>query len=359
MNVLAKTLTGMALSIVLSSSALAAEKLKIGFIVPNPIGEVGWDHELDRGRQAVAEHFGDKAEIQAVDSVGEGPDSTRVMNKMAAQGADVIFLGSFGHMNDGLKLARRHPDIAVIHAGGYLQHDNFATYAVRHYEGAYLAGMAAGYATESGTIGIIAAFPLPEVVGIMNSYVLGAQSVNPNLGDVKVVWMNSWFDPAKNKASAESLVSQGADVIFSLFPGTPSAVAAAEEMGVYVTVTLSDNTRFAPTRHLAAIQVDFRPIYIAKVQEVMDGKFTGNDTFAGIKDDAVGVAGLSPDLADEQREAILAKQEEIRSGAFHPFQGPITDREGKVVVAAGTSLDDGAIKGMNFLVGGIDTTLPN
>ncbi|MEX3009671.1 BMP family ABC transporter substrate-binding protein [Hoeflea sp. TYP-13] len=352
-------LTAAMLSMGALSAAIADDAFKIGFIVPNPIGDVGWDHELDRGRQAVAEHFGDKVSIQAIDSVGEGPDSTRVMNKMASQGVDMIFLGSFGHMNDGLKLAKQYPDLAVVHAGGYQQADNFATYAVRHYEGAYLAGMAAGYATKSNTLGVIAAFPLPEVVGIMNAYVLGAQSVNPNLNDVKVIWMNSWFDPAKNKASAESLVSQGADVVFSLFPGTPSAVAASEELGVYTTVTLSDNSAFAPTRHLAAIQVDFGPIMIAKVQEAMDGKFVGNDTFAGIGENSVSVAGLSKDLSEEQKSAILAKQDEIRSGGFHPFQGPITDNKGKEAVAAGSKLDDGAVKGMNFLVQGIDTSLPN
>jgi len=341
------------------SPTLADEPFKIGFIVSNPIGEVGWDHELDRGRKEVEKHYGNKVKIQAVDSVGEGPDATRIMNKMASQGNNMIFLGSFGHMTDGIKLAKQNPKLAVIHAGGYLNEVNFATYAAKHYEGAYLAGMAAGYATKNGQLGIIAAFPLPEVVNIMNSYVLGAQSVNKNLKDVKVVWMNSWFDPAKNRASAESLVSQGADVLFSLFPGTPSAVAAAEEMGVYVTVTLSDNTKFAPTKHLAAVQVDFGSIYVAKIDEAIAGNFKGDDTFAGIKEGAVSVAGLSKDLSEEQRASIMAKQEEIRSGAFQPFSGPIVDNTGKVVVAGGTSLDVGGIKGMKFVVKGIDTTLPN
>ncbi len=344
---------------ILAGPAIAADPLKIGFIVPNPIGEIGWDHELDRGRKVMEEHFGDKIEVQAVDSVGEGPDSTRVMNKMAAQGAKVIFLGSFGHMNDGLKLAKQRPDLAVIHAGGYLNAENFATYAPRHYETSYLCGMAAGYATKNGQLGIIAAFPLPEVVGMMNAYVLGAQSVNPDLKSVKVVWMNSWFDPAKNRASAESLIAQGSDVLYSLFPGTPSAISAAEEKGVYVVATLSDSTKFAPSKHLCAGQAHFGAIYIDQINKVMDGSFEGADTFAGVADGAVEVAGLSKDLSDEQRKAILAKQDEIRSGAFKPFTGPIADNTGKEAVAEGASLDTGAIKGMKFLVRGIDTTLPN
>ena len=357
-NALRKLIVTAIISASIATGAYA-EEFQIGFIVPNPIGETGWDHELDRGRQGMAEHFGDKIKVYAVDSVGEGPDATRMMNKLAAQGIDALFLGSFGHMNDGMKLAKQRPELAVIHAGGYLQDTNFATYAVRHYEGAYLAGMAAGYATKSNTLGVVAAFQLPEVLGIMNAYVLGAQSVNENLNDVKVVWLNSWFDPAKNKAAAESLVSQGSDVIFSLFPGTPAAVAAAEEMGVYAVTTLSDSSAFAPTKHLAAVQVDFAPIYISLVQDVMDGKFEGKDTFVGIAKGTVAIAGLSADLSDEQRAAILAKQDAIGAGSFEPFAGPITDNTGKEVVAAGTALDVGGIKSMGFVVQGIDTTLSN
>jgi len=353
-----KTLATISL-IGLAGPAFADDPLSIGFVVPNTIGETGWDHELDRGRREMEAHFADKVSVQAVDSVGEGPDATRVMSRMVAKGAKMLFLGSFGHMNDGIALAKRDPSLAVVHAGGYLNELNFATYAVRHYEGAYLAGMAAGYKTENNQIGVIAAFPLPEVLGIMNAYVLGAQSVNADLKPVKVVWMNSWFDPARNRASAESLVSQDVDVLFSLFPGTPSAVAAAEEMGVYVTTTLSDSTSVAPTKHLAAAQVNFAPIYIDLVQSVLDGKFEGTDTFSGIADGTVEVAGLSPDLSDEQRSAILARQDEIRNGTFEPFTGPISDNTGNEVVAAGASLDVGGIKGMGFLVKGIDTTLPN
>ena len=345
--------------ITLSGPAVADDPLNIGFIVPNPIGEVGWDHELDRGRQVMEAHFGDKIAVTAVDSVGEGPDATRLMNQMVAKGADVLFLGSFGHMNDGLELAKRKSDLAVIHAGGYLSHDNFATYAPRHYETSYLCGMAAGYATENGQLGIIAAFQLPEVIGMMNAYVLGAQAVNPHLKDVKVVWMNSWFDPAKNRASAESLIAQDSDVIYSLFPGTPSAISTAEEKGVYVVATLSDSTQFAPTKHLCAGQTNFGAIYIDMVNSVMDGSFGGGDTFAGIADGAMEVAGLSPDLSEEERQAILDKQEEMRSGAFNPFTGPVMDNAGNEAIAAGVALEDGAIKGMGFVVDGIDTTLTN
>lgn len=341
------------------SGPAVSDPYKIGFIIPNPIGEVGWDREIDRGRQAVSDHFGDKVEVNAVNSVGEGPDATRVMNRMVADGVNMLILGSFGHMNDGLVLARRDPNLSVLHLGGYMNEPNFATLAVRHYEASYLCGMAAGMAAKTGSLGVVAAFPLPEVLNIMNAYVLGAQSVNPDLKPVKVIWLNSWFDPAKERAAAESLVSQGAEVLYSLFPGSPSTVSAAEQLGVYVTVTLSDNTKFAPTKHLCSAQAEFGPALIGKIQDAIDGKFVGNDTFAGVKDGAMGIAGLSADLSEEQKQRITARLEEMRNGTFQPFQGPIVSNTGQTVVAEGESLDDAAIKSMNFLANGIDTTLPN
>ncbi|MDR7224616.1 MULTISPECIES: BMP family ABC transporter substrate-binding protein [Aminobacter] len=359
MKIWVRTLLGAtALGLLLSGPA-ASDPFKIGYIIPNAIGEAGWDHELERGRQAIVDHFGDKVQVNAVNGVGEGPDATRVMNRMAADGTNMLILGAFGLMNDGLVLARRYPDLKVLHYGGYVNEPNFATLALRHYEASYLCGMAAGMAAKTGNLGVVAAFPLPEVLSIMNAYVLGAQSVNPDIKPVKVVWLNSWFDPAKEKAAAESLASQGAEVLYSLFPGTPSTVSTAEQLGVYVTVTLSDNTMFAPTKHLCSAQAEFGPALIRKIQDAIDGKFVGDDTFSGVKDGSMGIAGLSPDLSEEQKKQIMARLEEMRNGSFQPFRGPIMSNTGQEIAAEGTNLDDTAIKSMKFLVKGIDTTLPN
>ena len=108
------------------SGSFAADKLKIGFVYPSPVGDVGWAYELDRGRKAIEEKFGDQVESIVVENIPEGPDAARIMNQFAAQGAKMIMLGSFGYMNDGLKLAKRHPDIKIIHASGYKLADNMA-----------------------------------------------------------------------------------------------------------------------------------------------------------------------------------------------------------------------------------------
>jgi simple sugar transport system substrate-binding protein len=336
----------------------AKEPYKIGFLIPNPIGAVGWSHELDRGRQAIAAHFGKAVQIIMVSNVEEGPDATRVMDKMVADGVNMLILGSFGYMDHGLVLAASHPNLDVLHIGGYKNAKNFATFLARHYEGSYLCGMAAGFAAKGGELGIIAAFPTPEVINIMNAYVLGAQSVNSGLKPVKVVWLNSWFDPAAEKTATESLASQGSNVIYSLFPGSPSTVATAEQLGVYVTVTDSDNRKFAPKKQLCAEQINFGPALIAKVQEGLDGKFLGDDTFWGEKNGVIVAAGLSADLSSADRAKILARQTEIQNGTFNVFQGPIYSNTGTLIVAAGKALDDKQIKSMNFVAKGINTTLP-
>jgi simple sugar transport system substrate-binding protein len=196
------------------------------------------------------------------------------------------------------------------------------------------------------------------VVNIMNAYVLGAQSVNNHLNPVKVVWLNSWFDPAGEKTATESLVSQGSDVVYSLFPGTPTTVATAEQLGVYVTVTDSDNRKIAPTKQLCAEQINFGPALIAKVKEALEGNFLGNDTFWGEQHGVIVAAGLSKDLSSADLAKILARQTAIASGTLEVFHGPIYSNTGELVVAADKTLTDQQIKSMNFVAKGINTTLP-
>ncbi|OED36503.1 hypothetical protein AB833_27780 [Chromatiales bacterium (ex Bugula neritina AB1)] len=339
------------------SQAIAADKLKIGFIYPSPAGDVGWAHELDDGRKAIEAEFGDKVESIVVENIPEGPDAARIMNQFAAEGAKMIMLGSFGYMNDGLKLARRYPDIKIIHASGYKLADNMGNFQTRNYESAYLAGMAAGYVTKTNTIGMVAAYAIPEVVGIINAFTLGAQQTNADVS-MKVVWLNSWFDPSKAQESARSLISQQSDVIFSIYQDTPSVVTVAEEEGVYVVNTSSDMKKYAPTKLLVSMQISWDKHFIEQTQAVLDGTFKGTAFWGGMADDAVSMESWSDDLTTEQRAALDAKVAEIAAGEFHPFNGPVIDQDGAVKIAEGDTISDGDLLGINWLVKGVETKLP-
>ncbi|MFK7858957.1 MAG: BMP family ABC transporter substrate-binding protein [Granulosicoccus sp.] len=339
------------------ATANAQDVFKIGYIYPSPAGDVGWAHELDRGRLAIEEKFGDKVESVVVENIPEGPDAARIMNQMAAQGVDMLMLGSFGYMNDGLKTAQRYKDIDFIHASGYKLLDNLGNFQTRNYESAYVAGMGAGYVTKSNTIGMVAAYAIPEVVGLINAFTMGAQSVNPNIS-VKVVWLNSWFDPSKAQESARSLIAQQSDVIFSIYQDTPSVVTVAEEEGVYVVNTSSDMKAYAPNHLLVSMQISWADYFISQVQASMEDTFEGSAFWGGMADNAVSVESWSDDLSTEQRTALDAKVADIAAGTFHPFQGPVVDQDGDIKIAEGDTMADADLLAINWLVKGVETQLP-
>ncbi|MHA1570218.1 MAG: BMP family ABC transporter substrate-binding protein, partial [Alphaproteobacteria bacterium] len=201
-----------AASLLFAVGTAQAEEITVGFIYPAPVADVGWAKQLDLGREAIEAKFGDKVKTVVVENVPEGPDATRIMNQMVTDGADFVMLGSFGYMNDGLRLAGRNPDVAFLHASGYKQTGNFGTFTPRNYEGFYLGGLAAGMVSKSNVIGVIGAFAIPEVVAEVNAITLAVRSINPDT-EVKIIWLNSWFDPPKAQDAARALVSQGADVL--------------------------------------------------------------------------------------------------------------------------------------------------
>jgi simple sugar transport system substrate-binding protein len=347
-----------ALAGALALPAMAQDKLKIGFLYPSPVADVGWSAELNAGRLAIEEHFGDKVETVSVENVPEGPDAARIMNQMAAQGAGMIMLGSFGYMNDGLKLAQQRPEMTFIHASGYKLAPNLGNFQSRNYESSYLVGMAAGDVTESNVIGIVAAYAIPEVVGMINAFALGLQEINPE-ATVKVVWLNSWFDPPKAQDSARALIAQQADVIYSLYQDTPSVVTVAEEEGVFVINTSSDMKAYAPNWLLASQVADWRSYFIDSVQATLDGTFEGKAFWGGMADGAVDVKSWSDKISAETMGKIEAVSAKLKAGEFHPLTGPIMDQEGAERLAAGVSIADQDMLGINWLVKGVETRLPN
>ncbi|HET9067381.1 MAG TPA: BMP family ABC transporter substrate-binding protein [Amaricoccus sp.] len=357
-GILAAVTAATAGAIPAAGPAAAADPALIGFIYPAPVADVGWAKQLDLGREAVAAEFGDKVKTVAVQNIPEGPDAARVMNQLVTDGAKFVMLGSFGYMNDGLRLARQHPDVDFIHASGFKQTQNFGTFTARNYEGFYLAGLAAGMVTESDTIGIVAAFAVPEVVAEVNAVVLAARKTNPEV-DVRVVWLNTWFDPPKEQEAARALISQGADVLFSLHQDTPSVVNVAQAEGVHVVNTGSDMSAHGPDAVLASVVNDWTGYFVRSVGATLDGSFEGADFRGGLADGTVSVVAWSDDLSAEQRAEIARVEADLESGAAHVFAGPLNDQAGKERAAAGETLPDPEIFSMNWLVEGLGGSLPN
>ena len=333
----------------------ADKKLKVGFIYVGPIGDHGWTYQHDRGRLDVEKAFGDKVETVYVEKVAEGPDAERAITRLARQGAGLIFTTSFGFMEPTLKVAKKFPDVKFEHATGYKRADNVATYSARFYEGRYVIGQIAAKMSKSGVAGYIASFPIPEVVRGINAFMLGAQSVNPDF-KLKIVWVNSWFDPGKEADAAKVLIGQGADMITQHTDSTAPLQIAAEK-GVHGFGQASDMIKFAPKSQYTAIIDDWGPYYVSRVQAALDGSWKSIDVWGGMGDEMVDMAAYTNLPADVAAMA-KATQAKITSGAFHPFTGPITKQDGSAAAAAGEVLDDGTMAGMNWYVKGIDDKLP-
>lgn len=336
-------------------SSVSKAQTKVGFVYVGPIGDHGWTYQHDRARLAVEKALGSKVKTTFVESVKEGPDSERVIRKLASSGHELIFTTSFGFMNPTLKVAKKFENVKFEHATGYKQSKNVGTYSARFYEGRYIAGVIAGKVSETNKIGYVASFPIPEVVRGINAFMLGARSVNPKMS-ISVVWVNSWYDPGKEGDAAKALIDQGADII-TQHTDSPAPLQVAENRGVKGFGQASDMIKFAPKAQLSAIVNNWGAYYVERTNAMMNGSWKSQDVWYGLKE---GMVQMAPYTNMSSDAAALAKKTEdaIRSGALHPFSGPIKDQSGKLVVKAGEIAEAGMLLGMNFYVEGVQGSLP-
>ena len=334
----------------------AAEPLKVGFVYVSPIGDAGWTFQHESGRRQMAEALGDRVSTKYIEMVPEGAEAERVIRQFAADGYGLVFTTSFGYMNPTIKVAKRFPATRFQHATGYKRDKNVGTYNVRFYEGRYLAGIVAGKMTKSNVAGYVAAFPIPEVLMGINAFTLGMQSVNPD-ATTKVIWTNSWYDPGREREAADVLVTQGADMLTHHTDST-AVVQAADEKGVYAVGYHSDMSKYGPRAHLTAVTHHWGDLYTRITREVLDGTWESRDVWGGIAAGMVSLAPMNSSVPADVIEVVKQKEDAIREGAFHPFQGPVRDQKGDVRIAAGTTISDADLLKMDWYVQGVQGKLP-
>jgi len=333
-----------------------AEPLKVGFVYVSPIGDAGWTTQHNRGREQMQSALGEKVTTSFVEKVPEGADAERVIRDLAAQGHRLIFTTSFGFMNPTIKVAEEFPDVKFEHATGYKRAANVGTYNVRFYEGRYAAGVLAGRMTRTNTLGYVGAFPIPEVLQGINAFTLGARSVNPK-AQVRVIWVNSWYDPGKERDAANALIGQGADIV-THHTDSSAAVAAAEEKGKMAIAYHSDMSRFGPKAQLAAVTHHWGEYYTKTAQSVLDGHWKPGNLWGGMKDGMIKVEAFNESVPKEVVELVTARAAAIKAGEFHPFTGPIASNDGKEVAAKGVVLTDEQLGKMDFYVQGVVGKVP-
>ncbi len=346
--------TGFALSGVVIAQSHATDKA--AFVYIGPTSDHGWTYSHDQGRIKAEKALAGKFQTSHIENVPETADAERVIRNLAQQGNKVIFATSFGYMNQIEKVSKQFPNTVFMHATGYKQGKNLGVYDVRTYEGAYLLGVVAGQKTQSNILGVVASFPIPEVVRNINAYTLGAQSVNPKI-KTKVIWVNSWFNPGKERDAALALISQKADVLMQN-TDSPAVVQAAAQKGVYAFGWDSDMTKFGPKAQLAASVLHWEKIYTPTLQQVANKTWKPSSIWYGVKQGAVAIENFGPSVPAPAKAKALAVQSAIAQGTLHPFAGPIYKQDGAVVVAKGAYLNDAALSKMNYYVKGVEGALP-
>jgi basic membrane protein A len=335
-------------------AAKATEPLKIGFVYVAPLGSAGWVHQHDLGRQELQRALGDKVKTTYVENVAEGADAERVIRDLAQQGHKLIFTPSFGYMEPTLKVAKDFPDVKFESITGYKTAPNVATANARYYEGRYLAGVAAGRMSKTHVAGYVAGFPIPEVLQGLNAFTLGMRSVDPK-AQVKVIWLNAWFDPAREREAAMTLFNQNADVV-TLHTATNAVMVAAQERGKFAVAYHSDMRDVAPDAQLVAVTHTWGGYYTQRARAVLDGTWKSGNVWGGVKEGMIRVGDFGSKVPPAVQKEVLARQQDIAAGRLHPFKAGangIRDNTGKQVVAPGATLTDADILQMNWLADGV------
>jgi len=339
-----------------STAAAPAAPLNIAFAYVGPVGDGGWSYAHDNARKALEKEFGDRIKTSFVESVPESADAERVFRDLVGQGNKLIFGTTFGYMEPILKVANDSKDVKFEHATGYKTAENLRTYDSRTYEGAYLAGIIAGGMTKSNTLGVVGSVPIPEVLRNINSFTMGAQSVNPKI-TTKVVWVNEWFSPPKETEAATALINGGADVLFQN-TDSPAVLKTAQEKGKRAFGWDSDMTAYGPKAHLASAVINWGPYYIKTTQDALDGKWATGRSWWGVKEGAIDIVSIAEDVPAEIKTKVETVKAGLKDGSFSIWKGPIVGQDGKELVAKDTVADDAFLSGVGFYVKGVEGKVP-
>lgn len=330
---------------------------KACFIYSSTVSDIGWTYANERGRQYVNENVAgvETTYIENISDFG-GSDVEKVIEDFIQQGCTIIVGTSFGYSEAiGVK-AEEHPDVVFLNESQYIPGDNIQSHWLRLYEGFFLTGVLAGSMTESDVIGIVATFPIPELLRRLNGFARGVQEVNPD-ATIKVVWINSWYDPAKETEAAESLIAAGADVVQHL-SSSPASVQAAQAAGIYSIGYQNDQGEYGPDAYLASMLIEWGPLFADSIQKVIDGTWEGGKYWYGLESGALDAGPFSDFVPQDVQDLIADYKAQVVSGEFKIWEGPMYSQDGTLQIPAGEVKNDDEIDQIDWLLLGIEGTIP-
>ncbi len=346
--------TGAAAAVsMLAGRAMADDKVKVGFIFLGPIGDYGWTWAHNKGREAIDAALGDKVETLYVENVAEDASAIPVIRDLAQQGCKLIFTTSYGYMDQTLQVASEFPDVMFEHCTGFKRADNVATYNSKFHEGRAVLGTISGKMSKEGTLGYLGSYKVPEVVLGVNSFALSAQKQNP-AATVKLVLIDSWFDPPKEAAATETLINLGCDIV-TTHTDSPGPLQILEQQGLHGFGQGADMSQFAPNAHLTAIEDIWGPYYVERAQAILDGTWKSADTWDGFKEGTVAIAPYNEAIPADVVALADGIQAGYKDGSYNVFTGPIYDQAGTLKVPEGEIMSDADLAVIDWFVKGVES----
>ncbi len=324
--------------------------LKVGFVYIDPVGNIGWSYQHELGRKHMDKVLGDQVQSTMVENVSDARAES-VFRQLASSGHQLIFTTSFSYMKPTIKVAKEFPHVIFEQATGFKTLPNMGNYNGRFYEAQYLSGLAAGAMTKSNKIGFILPFPIPEVYRVVDAFTIGLHEVNPK-ATVSTVWVNTWYDPGKEREAAQTLVASGVDVI-ATHTDSPAPMQVAEKHGIWAIAQDSNQIKYGPKAQLTGVIDNWGPYYVETARRVLEGRWKAEATWGGLKSGMVELAPLSPALPKDAVDLIHKRKAQIESGEFNIFTGPLHDQSGALKVPAGKSLSDKELLGLQWFVKGV------
>jgi len=322
---------------------------KVAWIYVGPHSDHGWSQAHDKGRLYVQKKLGDSVQTTYKENIAVGAQLQQTVASLVNDGYKMIFGTSYGYFDR--KLAAKYPQVLFEQATGTDQAKNLSEYFGAAEDTIFLSGMAAGAATKKGNIGYVVPYAIPEVIRHANAFALGARLMHPG-AKVRLIWTNSWYDPAKETKAAQSLVGAGADVLGQNVD-SPAAGQYAQSKHIPWVGYDSNAKKFAPTSWLTASVYNWGPYYLRRVKAAMNHKWKSGFYYGSIKDGFTKLAPYGPKVKAKTKRAIARKMRAIVNRKFYEFTGPLYDQKGKLRVKKGKRLTVKDLYAMNWLVKGV------
>lgn len=337
------------------AGAAPLARIGVGVALVAPAAEVGWTRQTVLAAEAVRAAFGPKAVVDVIENVFEPQDAERVFRGFASSGHQLVVGTSFSHSVPIARVARQFPQVRFDCCAGIAIGANLGNFEARYHEGTFLGGIAAAKMSRTGRLGFIGGYPVPDIVGPANAFLLGAQSVNP-AATCSIIFMNSWEDPGKEKDAALALIAKGCDALAAM-TDSPVAAQTAEQRGVWAIGYASDVRRYAPTRLLTSMVLDWSSIYVQDVRDILAGTWKPQSRWWGLKEGVVQMTPYAAAVPQPVRTLLDERRLAIQTGKLEPFAGEIRDQSGMVRVASGAVLNEKDTRSINWLAAGMQGSL--